>query len=214
MEKQVNLNLITGIFYSDHYLDVDHDSIVKEVIESREYPNKYPSDYSYRDNYFELGEVHHTFYEDTNLYNHTAKKLMFPIQNLIDNMFGKDMLICDEIWGHLVYPGDQTMVHDHRNNIPVPGLSFAYYPHVLDKGGDIRFITQVNGKRCDVGHKIKKGDIVLFSNDLLHYTPRNGSDQVRVTVSGNFVPTEKFLEILNEDKDGENPYWYYHGKIH
>ncbi len=213
MEKQVNLNLITGIFYSEHQLNIEHDSIVKEVKESREFPDKYPADFSFRGKYYEEGEVHHTFYEDTNLYNHTVKKIMTPLKELIDGIFGEDMLFCDEMWGHIVYPGDQTMVHDHRQNIPIPGLSFAYYPHVLENGGDIHFITDVNGKKCNCPHVIKKGDLILFSNEILHYTPRNGSDETRITISGNFIPTDKFLKTLQEDEEGINPYWYYHGKI-
>tara|TARA_R110002153_G_scaffold213745_1_gene366263 strand:+ start:393 stop:1034 length:642 start_codon:yes stop_codon:yes gene_type:complete len=213
MENEINLNLITGIFYSDHQLDIDHDSIVREVLESREYPGKYPSDYSYRKDHYEKGDVQHTFYEDTNLYNHTVKKLMTPITKLIDGMFGEDMLLCNEMWGHIIYPGDQTMVHDHRENIPIPGLSFAYYPHYIENGGDIHFISDVNGKKCDRAHHIKKGDLLLFSNDILHYTPRNGSNETRVTISGNFITTEKFLQVLQDDNKGTNPYWYYNGKI-
>ena len=47
--------------------------------------------------------------------------------------------------------------------------------------------------------------------DILHYTPRNGSDQIRATVSGNFILTTEFLEILRKDVKRENPYWYYTG---
>ena len=213
MEKQVNLNLITGIFYSNHQLEIDHDLTKKEVIESREYPGKYPSDFSFRKDHYEKKDVHHTFYEDTNLYNHTVKRVITPLTELINGMFGKDMLICNEMWGHIIYPGDQTMVHDHTNNISTPGLSFAYYPHVVENGGGIHFITSVNGKRCDRAHHIKKGELLLFSSDLLHYTPRNGSNETRVTISGNLVPSEEFLQILQHDEKGINPYWYYNGNI-
>jgi len=213
MENEINLNLITGIFYSDHQLDIDHDSIVKEVLESREFPGKYPSDYSFRKDHYEKGDVHHTFYEDTNIYNHTVEKVMTPLTKLVNGMFGENMLVCDEMWGHIIYPGDQTMVHDHRRNVIIPGLSFAYYPHVLEKGGNIHFIADVNGKRCDRVHIIKKGDLLLFSNDILHYTPRNGSNETRVTISGNFTPSDDFYQMLMADDEGKSPYWYYNGKI-
>lgn len=214
MEKQidVNLNLITGIFYSQHTLDVEHDIIKDEVIESREYPNKYPANLSFREDYYERGEMHHTFYEDTNLYDKTALRLVPEIESVMEGMFGKGMFELDEIWGHIIYPGDQTMVHDHSSNIREPGLSFAYYPHVLEKGGNIHFLTEVNGRKCTCQHDIKKGDFLLFSKNIYHYTPRNASDEIRVTISGNFTPTIKFLDVLTNDSLGENPYWYYEGK--
>ena len=214
MEKvvDVNFNIITGIFYSQHTLDVDHDSIKDEVINSRKYPNMHPSSTKHRGKHFEENDVHHTFYEDTNLYDMTARKLLRPIQDIVDGMFGKDMLICNEIWGHIIYPGDQTTIHNHSSpTVPEPGLSFAYYPHVLEKGGNIHFITQVNGQNCNREHKINKGDLIMFSKDILHYTPRNGSDEIRATVSGNFVFTGEFLRVLHEDEKKQNPYWYYQG---
>lgn len=213
MEKQleVNFNIITGIFYSQHTLNIDHDSIKDEVIESRTSPDKHPSTFNHRGNHYEENDIHHTFYEDTNLYDTTAIKLLKPIQNEVDRMFGENMIICNEIWGHIIYPGDQTTVHNHSSNLNEQGLSFAYYPHVLEKGGNIHFITQVNGKNSNCEHPIAKGDLLIFSRDLLHYTPRNGSDQIRATVSGNFILTPEFQKILNEDEHKKNPYWYYIG---
>ena len=213
MEKQidVNFNIITGIFYSQHTLNVDHDSIKDEVIQSRKFPDKHPVSLKHRGNHYEEHDIHHTFYEDTNLYDVTARKLIRPIQSIMDNIFGRDMIVCNEIWGHIIYPGDQTTVHNHAGAIDSLGLSFAYYPHVLEKGGNIHFLSQVNGKNCNCEHEINKGDLLIFSRDILHYTPRNGSDQIRATVSGNFILTTKFLEILRKDVKRENPYWYYTG---
>lgn len=211
-KEEINMKMITGIFYSQHKLDVDHDSIIEEIKESREFPQKYESSFSHRQDYFEKGYVHHTFYEDTNLYNHTVRKVHSEVTAIVDKMFGKDMLLCNEVWGHIIPPGDQTMVHDHSSRIPVPGLSFAYYPHVLDNGGNIIFLTQVNGKKCSTEHEIEKGDLLIFSSEMLHFTPRNGSDQTRVTISGNFKPSGEFLDILNDDEKNANPYWYYQGK--
>lgn len=214
MEKQIDINftLVQGLFYSCHTLEIDHDSIVEEVIEAREFPDRYPMSKKFRDDSFQRGEVHHTFYEDTNMYDKTVQKLLPPIQNLIDTIFGGNRLMFEEVWGHIIPPGDQTMVHNHGSNFKIPGLSFAYYPHVVPEGGNIYFLAEVNGSKTTYEHEIKKGDLLFFSQELWHYTPRNGSNQNRVTVSGNLFGTAPFYQELQQDSYANNPYWHYAGR--
>jgi hypothetical protein len=99
MEKQIDINftLVQGLFYSCHTLEIDHDSIVEEVIEAREFPDRYPMSKKFRDDSFQRGEIHHTFYEDTNMYDKTVQKLLPPIQNLIDTIFGGNRLMFVEV---------------------------------------------------------------------------------------------------------------------
>ena len=44
MEKQIDINftMVQGLFISEHTLDIDHDAIVNEVLESRESPENHP----------------------------------------------------------------------------------------------------------------------------------------------------------------------------
>ncbi len=214
MEKQIDINftMVQGLFLSEHTLDIDHDAIVKEVLESRESPENHPMSKKFRDDSFQMKEVHHTFYEDTNMFDKTVNKLLPPIQNIINSIFGQNRLIFEEVWGHIIPPGDQTMVHNHTSNFKMPGLSFAYYPHVVPKGGNIYFLAEVNGSKTTYEHEVKQGDLLLFSQDLWHYTPRNGSDQNRVTVSGNLFGTADFYSELQQDDYARNPYWHYNGR--
>ena len=206
MEKQIDINftMVQGLFISEHTLDIDHDAIVNEVLESRESPENHPMSKKFRDDSFQMKEVHHTFYEDTNMFDKTVNKLLPPIQNIINSIFGQNRLIFEEVWGHIIPPGDQTMVHNHTSNFKMPGLSFAYYDLILyDNGGD-------SWGDCWLG--VKQGDLLIFSQELWHYTPRNGSDQNRVTVSGNLFGTADFYSELQQDDYARNPYWHYNGR--
>jgi hypothetical protein len=33
----------------------------------------------------------------------------------------KQSVMCEEVWGHVIPPGEQTMVHNHGSNTPIGG---------------------------------------------------------------------------------------------
>jgi len=206
----MKLQLLNGIFFSEHDLDIDHDSILQEVIDSRNNPQ--PSLHKSRPNQSEIDSFH-TFYEDTNLYDKTYSTLKNSIDKLITSIFGGPMLIPTEIWGHIIPPMEQTMVHNHRDGlIDPPGLSWAYYPHAPENAGGLTFITNVNGFTYNVSTTPKKGKLLLFSNSILHYTPRNNSKIDRISISGNLKLTPELKDQLKNDLEYKNPYWYYAGR--
>tara|TARA_R100001480_G_scaffold13027_4_gene21780 strand:- start:2610 stop:3233 length:624 start_codon:yes stop_codon:yes gene_type:complete len=206
----MKLNLLNGLFFSRHELDLDHDSIYQEVLDSRYKPKD--STHNSRPHFKDVFPGH-TFYEDTNLYDETYLTMKGAVVSLINGIFGEGMLHQSEIWGHIIPHKDQTVVHAHRDVFnDAPGLSWAYYPHRPENSGNITFITNVNGFDHKVPVYPKKGELLLFSNTLLHFTPRNDSGEDRVSVSGNLSITDKLKDILYEDMDYKNPYWYYNGR--
>ncbi len=206
----MKLNLLNGLFFSKHDLDVDHDSILQEVKDSRYKPKD--STHNSRP-HFKDTFPGHVFYEDTNLYDKTYLTLKKAINNIIIPIFGEKMLEQREIWGHVIPHMDQTTVHAHRDVFnDAPGLSWAYYPHAPENAGGITFITNVNGFDHNVPITPKKGELLLFSNTLLHFTPRNNSGEERISCSGNLKITEKLKKELYDDMDYKNAYWYYNGR--
>tara|TARA_Y100000385_G_scaffold288954_1_gene356972 strand:+ start:241 stop:864 length:624 start_codon:yes stop_codon:yes gene_type:complete len=206
----MKMNLLNGLFFSKHELDIDHNKIVQEVKDSRYKPKE--STHNSRPHYKDTFPGH-VFYEDTNLYDKTYLTMKKAIKDVITPLFGEDMLQQREIWGHIIPNMDQTTVHAHRDVFnDAPGLSWAYYPHAPKKAGGITFITNVNGFDHNITVEPKKGELLLFSNTLLHFTPRNNSGEERISISGNLQITDKLKKLLYKDVDYINPYWYYNGR--
>ena len=208
----MKLQLSNGMFFSKHKIDLDHDKILQEVRDSRHKPKEstHNSRPHYKDPYL---NPDHLFYAGSNLYDETYNALEKEVYKIINPIFGEENLTQDEMWGHLISPMDQTTVHNHRDifNDP-PGLSWAYYPHHPKDAGQIVFVTNVNGFDKNIRITPTTGDFLLFSNTLLHFTPRNFSGEERVSVSGNLSITEKYKKYLYTDVDYKDPYWYYNGK--
>ena len=126
-----------------------------------------------------------------------------------------DLWVIDdkEIWGHVVEPGQQTIVHNHVcGALKEISLSFAYYPNHPSDSGGIVFQTQVNTNVYEASIQPRKGLAIIFDASMFHYTPINNSKYTRVSVSGNLVATKKMLKLLDEDYECSSPYWKYSGK--
>jgi hypothetical protein len=52
----------------------------------------------------------------------------------------------------------------------------------------------------------------MFSSNILHFVPRNASGQNRISVSGNLRASDQFIEVLREDHEFKNNYWYFSGR--
>lgn len=203
--------LINGIYYSEHDLDLDHDTIKQEVLDSRDNPEE--SSHFSRPHQYDV-DMQHTFYEDTNLYDKTFATMQKSVDKVLYNIFGPDRFEAEEIWGHIIPPGEQTMVHNHsypfRDGL---GLSWVYYPHAPKDSGNLHFMVNVDGNTTFTETTMKKGKLFLFSNYIMHFTPRNASKVDRVSISGNYYATEVLKSELGVDEEFTHPYWKYSGKI-
>lgn len=206
----MSLNLIQGIFYSEHKLEgIDNERLINETIRVRKEGDTYLNNSS-RPHHSEV-DVSHTFYEDVPLPKDIETQFEKSALKAIDSIFGPECFTLHECWGHFIPPLEQTMVHDHAggNNIQ---LSCVYYPHVPENAGNLFFISEVNGRRHTHELECKAGYLYLFSSDLLHYTPRNGSGVDRVSVSANWTGTAMMKDTIVNDNEYKNPYWYFVGK--
>tara|TARA_Y100000004_G_scaffold140517_1_gene159675 strand:+ start:138 stop:788 length:651 start_codon:yes stop_codon:yes gene_type:complete len=206
----MSLNLINGLFYSSHKLEgIDNERLINETIRIRKEGNTYLSNTS-RPHHTEV-DVSHTFYEDVPLPEEIEQQFKTSALNAIDGVFGKGSFELHEVWGHYIPPLEQTMVHDHAgaNNIQ---LSCVYYPHVPENAGNLFLICEANGQRHTHELECKAGYLYLFSSDLLHYTPRNGSGVDRVSVSANWQASPQFKDLIEHDVEYLNPYWYFVGR--
>ena len=203
--------LINAIHYSEHDLSLDHDKVLQEVIDSRIKPRN--STHKSRPQQDEV-DGQHTFYEDTNLYDETYKVMEKAVDEVLNNIFGVNTFQAEEIWGHIIPPNEQTMIHNHDNSIidNDVSLSWVYYPHASKLAGDICFLSSINGKQHFVNAPQQKGKLFIFSSDMMHFTPRNGSGIDRISISGNHIATTKMKYQLIEDQYYQNPYWMYTGR--
>ena len=203
--------IINGLYYSEHDLDIDHDLILQEVIDSREKPED-SSHYS-RPHQYDVDSVQHTFYEDTNLYDTTYLTMKNAVDKVMDSIFEPGRMEIEEAWGHIIPPNEQTMIHDQGDPFnDFLGVSWVYYPHAPKDAGNLCFMCSVNNSNYVYQTEQKKGKLFIFGNYVMHFTPRNGSGIDRVSVSGNHMATNMLKNELLQDYDYNNPFWKYHGK--
>ena len=202
--------LINGIYYSEHTLDLEHNVILQSVLDSRNKPKE--SKHGSRPNSSDV-KPQHTFYEDTNLYDSIHEKMGCEVSKVVNSIFGQGKMVCEDIWGHIIPPMEQTMVHKHGNTMDTtPGISWVYYPHFPEDSGELNFISNVGGKNHLYKTSPSIGKLFIFSKYILHFTPRNSSDIDRVSISGNFRANNSYIFQLENGELPNDPYWKYAGK--
>ena len=117
-----------------------------------------------------------------------------------------------EIWAHVLRSGETTMIHSHRSKSDWAflGVSWVYYvynPPTKNSGGKIVFQTQIGGtKTINADFDPKHGDLIIFPSWLPHFTTRNASPEVRISISGNYrVRREnehRYNDIAHDQKSG------------
>jgi hypothetical protein len=205
----MSLKLINGLFYYEHELELDNETLVKEIINTRENPgdNLDDSRPSHKD-----VDMQHTFYEDVPLKQETFDTIGEQVSSVLDSIFNlKQAMSINEIWGHFTPPGEQTMIHNHYEK-GVKGLSWVYYPHMPDNAGNLIFQCQVETQRIMWEINSTAGKIYFFSRDILHFVTRNASNVNRISISGNVTVRPELENILNNDHQFTNNYWYFVGR--
>mgnify|MGYP003625453022 CR=1 FL=1 len=90
-----------------------------------------------------------------------------------------------------------------------------FITHILQRvfvSGNLVFITNLDRNRVMYEIESMAGHLYIFSRDILHFTPRNGSDVNRISCSGNFTAKVSFINELKYDINFDNPYWLYNGR--
>lgn len=134
--------------------------------------------------------------EDSRIPDHKAvDQLKEKITNIFHSTID-DRYYLSEIWAHILEDKETTMIHSHRNpqDYNHLNLSWVYYPKVpIDmKGGTIIFQMQQHNQTKNHSVSPEEGLLIVFPSWLPHYTTRNETGGLRVSISGN-------MKIKNED---------------
>jgi hypothetical protein len=154
-----------------------------------------------------------TGYEDSPLdYDNVHVKLLRDTVKRTVHKHIDSRLVEGEIWAHVLKTGETTMIHSHRNKSDwgFLGVSWVYYvqnPTTKNSGGKIVFQTQIGGtKTINADFDPKDGDLIIFPGWLPHFTTRNNSPDVRISISGNYrIQREnehRYNDIANDPNSG------------
>ena len=129
-----------------------------------------------------------------------VKCLLEKVDNIIKPI-NKYLIMGDDAWAHIIYPGQSTMFHTHQDPGP-PGLSFVYWVNFPENSGNFIGIIQVDKYRHFHEVVPKAGDLILFPTYLPHTTSRNCSEQTRISISGNYYPPLDKLDAVQKESGG------------
>ena len=170
-----------------------------------------------------------TRYEDTELPNtESMRHLISKIDNEIFKI--NPYFKRHQSWAHILRPGESTMYHEHglahrqkmialahdkpelRSLGNLDGISYVYYVTYPENSGDLVFELSAVQRRISQNIKPVVGNLVLFPTYIPHYTKRNTSKEIRISISGNYWPdVDKLDEFFREVYDGRSNYFNYVG---
>jgi len=172
-------------------LEFDNVQLAKDVLELKD-------DKAFKD-------PKHTFFEDS---DYPTTKLGKKLISAVDQVIKENIhsgFSTQQKWSHIINPGESTGPHQHSDRQNPMALSWVYYVDADDSTGDLIF-SMMAEKRRVIDYVIPEtGKLVIFPDWITHYTQRNTSDKIRISVSGNaYVSDYDLLE------DGQN-FWTVYG---
>lgn len=135
-----------------------------------------------------------SYYPETKECDQLIEKVNAVIQTEVNQYFRTF-----NTWAHILDPKESTMYHSHENPSAPPGISWVYYSKTDPKCGNIVWCFDVCKKRVMMEHEPKVGELILFPNFIPHFTKKNNSGEIRISISGNASPAEK--DFRNVEKD-------------
>ena len=81
-----------------------------------------------------------------------------------------------------------------------PHLSWVYYSKTDPACGNIVWQTTVHNKFVSMEETPKVGTLIIFPNWMPHFTKKNESGSIRISISGNSKPKDD-----NYEAAGNNP---------
>ena len=150
------------------HLDFDTNKISEEILSSSvSRINQNPMNTSFEDTTLELTPGSET------------EKLINSIKSHFSSNYN-----LQAYWSHVHEPLESTNTHDHFSG--APGFSFSYYVKVPKDSGT--FVVDLGGIR---GPRISlnpiEGGLFLFPSWVPHLVTKNLSQEVRISISGNFI---------------------------
>ena len=135
-----------------------------------------------------------SFYPETEACNHLLKEVDKVIQKEIHPLFSTY-----NQWAHILQPNESTMIHTHDTPGLPPHLSWVYYSKTDPKCGNIVWQTTIHTKMVTWEVEPKVGTLIIFPNWMPHFTKKNISNEIRISISGNAKPKESDYERVGRD---------------
>lgn len=135
-----------------------------------------------------------SFYPETEACNHLLKEVDKVIQKEIHPLFSTY-----NQWAHILQPNESTMIHSHESPGLPPHLSWVYYSKTDPKCGNIVWQTTIHTKMVTWEVEPKVGTLIIFPNWMPHFTKKNISNEIRISISGNAKPKESDYERVGRD---------------
>ena len=139
-----------------------------------------------------------TFQEDS--YLPTDKEPVKKLINEIDTVIQKNINMNFETyneWAHILGPNESTMIHTHDTPEAPPHLSWVYYSKTDKDCGNIVWQTMIHNRFISMEHTPKVGELIIFPNWMPHFTKKNNSGNIRISISGNARPVNDFTDPEN-----------------
>ena len=98
-----------------------------------------------------------------------------------------------DAWVNINKTGDYNVTHDH----PDCDLSGVLWVKAPKDCGNIVWQTTIHNKFISMEHTPKVGELIVFPNWMPHFTKKNNSGNIRISISGNARPSNSFEDPEN-----------------
>lgn len=142
----------------------------------------------------------HTFAEDSFFpeNNEHCKKLLDEVDKVIQENVNSHFKTYNS-WAHILMPNESTMIHTHDSVGIPPHLSWVYYSKTEPNCGNIVWQTTIHNKIINMEENPKVGTLIIFPNWMPHFTKKNISNDVRISISGNAKPIDDDYQSVGKD---------------
>jgi len=138
-----------------------------------------------------------SFYPETEACN----KLIQEVDNVIQNEVNQYFRTYNQ-WAHILEPNESTMIHTHDSPGMPAHLSWVYYSKTEPNCGNIVWQTTIHNRFITMEETPAVGRLIVFPNWLPHFTKKNISDDIRISISGNSKADEKDYENIMKNPGG------------
>ena len=169
-------------------IDVDNDQINEDVIKrSNIRLDDNPNNTLSEDSYFPETEA--------------CNDLLMKVDDVIQNNINRYFKTYNQ-WAHILQPNESTMIHSHDNPTAPPSLSWVYYSKTDDNCGNIVWQSTIHNKFFSEEVTPKVGMLIVFPNWMPHFTKKNNSNNIRISISGNAQPDQKDFAAVGQNPEG------------
>ena len=102
-------------------------------------------------------------------------------------------------WAHILEPNESTMIHTHDSPGLPPHISWVYYSKTEKNCGNIVWQTTIHNKFISMEENPSVGTLILFPNWMPHFTKKNISNDIRISISGNAKPIDDDYQSVGKD---------------